>query len=504
MLDIGPPPPAIYEKAPSGLFLPKNIEKLAILPGLNPLPSLFAGTDTYGATKVPPWDVPSAQIASWNTAATSGTPVAATGTPVLSQYSEIFVWAASRTSPANDPSATTHVITDNKSGTYSPIGSPQQFNNGASNTIICQLWKRDQRVPAGGLTATTFNMTVTTPGTSPWATGLVFELLNPGNFPLQYAVRNQQVLTATGSFTVPTSGDLFVLDFMAGGGASSTVSGSSGMTQIYNANTFVSGNLRHSAFASGLRAQAANRTYSTTNGGAVTSLSVYFDGPQKTAAKVQCTYQGSRVGPTASGGTTFSAVPIGPAAVDRMVIIEAVLISSNGTFSTFTTTGTALLPLLNAMPGSGGVTCGNYLWMALIPAGTTIDITVTHGSGQTQIYVWTIVGCDMLGPNQVGMTMSNEVTPRLFESSSSNAPVNFTGVNVPKGAIALGGAQSRANTTTLTGSWVTDGSNTVTTAGSVAGHVDNIAGATDLTGLTVGASYSGTVASSEAIAVFGP
>ena len=150
------------------------------------------------------------------------------------------------------------------------------------------------------------------------------------------------------------------------------------------------------------------------------------------------------------------------------------------------------------------MTCGNYLWIALIPAGTTIDISVTHGSGQTQIYVWTLVGADMFGANQIGMVMSNETTPKLFESSSQNAPVNFTGVNVPKGSILLGGAQSRANTTNLTGSWITDGSNTVTSAGSVAGHVDNIAGASDLTGLTVGASYSGVVASSEAIAVFGP
>ena len=90
MLDIGPPPPGIYEKAPSGLFLPKISEKLAILPGMTPLPGLFGGADTFGASQVPPWPAPSAQIASWNTAATSGVPVAATGTPALSAYSACF------------------------------------------------------------------------------------------------------------------------------------------------------------------------------------------------------------------------------------------------------------------------------------------------------------------------------------------------------------------------------------------------------------------------------
>lgn len=506
MLDIGPPPAALYEKAPSGLFLPKISEKLAILPGMTPYPGLFGGADTYGATQVPPWTPPTAQIALWNAVATSGVPVAATGTPVLTEYSEIFVWAATRTGPASDPNPISHVVTDNQGGTYTKVGAEQKFNNSpTTNSITCQLWKRDQRVPAGGLPATTFNMTVTTITATPWATGLVFEFLNPGNYPLQYAVKNQQVLTASGNHVMPDSGDLFVIDFLAGGSASSTISGNSGMTQIYNSATFVSSNLRHTVLTSGLRASAAGRTYSTVNGGAVTSLAVYFDGPQRSKAVLTRDSVGvsTRVGPTASTGTTFAAVPIGAPAPDRIVAVSALLVTGNGTLTSFATNPTSVLPWLNVLPGSGGTQCGQYLWIGLVPTGTTMDITVVHTSGQTQIYVQSFYGASMLGVNQRGM-VSGDTTPRLVEAASQNAPQNLTGVFVPRGALLIGASNSRANTTSLVGSWTQEAQQVVTTAGSVAGCVDNIAGGADLSGLTLGSTFAGAVAMSHGYAVFGP
>jgi hypothetical protein len=507
MLDFQDIPiPAIYEHVTRDVWN-------AILPGMTPTVMPGLSTKALDYAQVPPWPTPSIQAAMINPAAGgTGTIVSNSSTsPALSPYSEVLVWATVRTNILNDPATLTPVVTDSQGGTYTAVGPQQKvsYNNaGTLSTFYAQLFKRDQRVPAAGYGSCTFTMTtVSTPSTSTstWNAAYVFEIRNPGNYPFKIAYRASAPVTAPASAALTNTGDLFCLDCYVGTPGVVTPSANGGFTLIAGSGAFVSNQLRLQVYASGLRAQNAARAYAVagTLTAAMVSYGMWFDGPSRSKAKfTRNAAVVARAGSTPVTSSTFTAIPIGPAAADRIVVVMLPVQAGTNTSTTITSTPAPTLPWMNILPGSGGNLCSQWVYIALIPTGTTMDLTITHGSGQAYVYVASYTGAEMFGPNQEGMLLG-EVTPQLSDPASATIPT-LTGVNVPAGAILFGAVSSRGNSATLTGSYAQEAALPNTANGSAFGVVDNLAGGTDLTALTLGATGGGGTASEHGYAVFGP
>lgn len=495
MLDFTPPP-AVYEEAPewartpSGLIIPT---KKSVLPGMTPYPGLVGGAASAGNAQIPPWPAaPTINAGTINAAATSGTPVAS-GAVAASAYSQILFWAGVRTSPGGDTTPQSHVITDNQGGTYSKIGIEQKFTNGASNTALCQLWMRDQLIPAGGLSVT-LSMTITTVATSPWATGYVFEVKNPGNFPFKYAVRNQQALNATTNFVMPDSGDLFVMDFASGGGATSALSAGSGMTQIASASTFVSSNLRHTVWASALQTQKAGRTYGTTGGGVVISVAMWFDGPKRSKPALALQYCGKYQAVNNPSSFSITGANIGTPAADRMVhllLMQVYTVTLSPSMSSSTPAPT-LLPWA-VQTTTSGQRAPNVIYSALVPTGTTMDFTFSSNQiGYWVVYIWASYGQARIGANLVGSILGDPQVPRNVQVANGGA-LTATSVVVPAGAILFGGAHAYTGAVGVAGAWTADDTNPVSGGGAGFGaRLDNSASATDLLAQTLSMTMGGS------------
>lgn len=79
-----------------------------------------------------------------------------------------------------------------------------------------------------------------------------------------------------------------------------------------------------------------------------------------------------------SGGATYTAVPIGPAAANRTVMLFATIREASGnTIDTVTIGGVSAVNMGHTFNSNVGVTL-IYLWVATVPTGTTADIIVTY------------------------------------------------------------------------------------------------------------------------------
>jgi hypothetical protein len=190
-----------------------------------------------------------------------------------------------------DANPQSHVVTDNQGGTYTRVGDEKPLHQRrAGNTYVSQLWKRDQlsrrwrrpstspprrRPPGSGTPASSSR------SRTPAATR-------------SSARRARSQATSSGSsFTMPNEGDLFCMDFCAGGGATSTISAGSGFTKIYERGDLRLVEPAPHRLASALQTQKAGRTYSFTTFESVTSVAMWFEGPKRSKPASLCSIAAS-------------------------------------------------------------------------------------------------------------------------------------------------------------------------------------------------------------------
>lgn len=513
MLDIGPPPPGIYEKAPSGLFLPKNGEKLAILPGMTPYPGLFGGADTYGAVKSPIFEPPTTYSAFWNTLNVTS-PQNATNTPVLSEYSEVLIFVGLRGNINNDPITPVMTLTDNQGGTYSLVDPLVIMNPASGGSWFFGLYKRDAKVPAGGLPATTFTLAWTTTSAASYMTGgLVFEVKNPTNWPFHIVRREINQRTSTGVNTMSNSGDPFCMDFLLGQGTTAGSAGS-GYQQIYNSTAFFNSTCRISVMASGNQTQTAGRTWSTTNLQTVLSYAMWLDGPQRSKPSLQWFFpsDAQSAGYNASENLTFN---LGPEAPDRQVLIFCNCLRDNTGSNTNIGGGTMVSPPSDAygpviLWGVPAQQMPATVFWYLVPSGASLTLNFTHSTTAFGFYyAVTLYGAETLLNSAAGLITPTVLAGsgfqgwRYAQAASQNGPFRWLDAVVPKKTLLLGVAGSRAAAATALG-WSRPTPPTITANYTMLGAIDNLANDSDLTAQQVGISYSGSVAVNLGYLIMGP
>ena len=210
-------------------------------------------------------------------------------------------------------------------------------------------------------------------------------------------------------------------------------------------------------------------------------------------------YRESRLNATNQNDYTFSAVNIGTAAADRLVVVAATVIDPPGTQSC--TIGGNPATLVVEDTAQSGVSVAIY--SLVVTTGTTADITIDHPGGQSAssaaISVYSLYPASTTPVDSV-----NNSGDSVGSITASDVAVSAGGMTI---AVA-GGKDSTANAA-LTPAWTgadaitTDDSQTVETNNVVyAGHINNSAAST-LDDFTV-TSNSGNQTLALAIASWGP
>lgn len=136
---------------------------------------------------------------------------------------------------------------------------------------------------------------------------------------------------------------------------------------------------------------------------------------------------------TSSGSSltsyTFSSMPIGDAASDRLVVVgvQARVSSGQSNVTSVTIGGVAATEIATIDPDPGTTTIG--LWQAAVPTGTTASVVVSFG-GQTQ----TECGLAVFSIRNMGSTTPSDT---VATSGSTRNTHSTTGLTVPDGGGAV-------------------------------------------------------------------
>lgn len=155
---------------------------------------------------------------------------------------------------------------------------------------------------------------------------------------------------------------------------------------------------------------------------------------------------------------TFTAVPIGAAAADRVVIVIATcrLADIDRTLNGCTIGGNAATAIVNAHDNSGGSrTAGVKIWALLVPTGTTATIVITCAVGNASnmtITVYRMVGT------------GGSVTAHDTATALNADPLAAT-IDVPAGGGIVGGACVSETNTSFTATGLTEDRDAVAESG---------------------------------------
>lgn len=133
-----------------------------------------------------------------------------------------------------------------------------------------------------------------------------------------------------------------------------------------------------------------------------------------------------------SGGATYTAFPVGPAAANRTVLVMAVFRHgpvSPEVINSVTIGGISASNVAQTFNSAGANYTLMYMWVANVPTGTTANIVVTYSASIDRadgVQVWSAYGLSSTTPVASASSLSTTVSPLSLNVSAGGIVVAST------------------------------------------------------------------------------